>query len=214
MIALIDYQAGNQTSVRRALDHLGLESAVTADLGLLEKAEGLIFPGVGAAGQAMGVLRARGLDRAITGLVAAGRPFLGICLGCQIMLETSEENSARCLGLLPGGNVRFPEGLPDADGQPIRIPHMGWNTVELLRPTALWEGLAADEQFYFVHGYHPVPADESHVLGRSWHGRPFASVLGREGLWAVQFHPEKSGPPGLRLLSNFHRYCREAAHAQ
>jgi glutamine amidotransferase len=91
---------------------------------------------------------------------------------------------------------------------------MGWNTVEPVRRTALWEGIGAGDQFYFVHSYHPVPADGDLVLGRTWHGRLFASVFGREGLWAVQFHPEKSGRPGLKLLSNFHRYCREAAHAQ
>jgi glutamine amidotransferase len=214
MLAIIDYQAGNQTSVRRALDHLGLESLITSDPSDLESAEGLIFPGVGAAGQAMAILRDQGLDLVIASLVGAGRPFLGICLGCQIMLEKSEENSAACLGLLPGGNLKFPEGLPDADGRPIRVPHMGWNTVEIIRRTALWEGLDPSDQFYFVHSYYPAPADEKLVLGRTWHGLEFASVFGREGLWALQFHPEKSGRPGLRILENFYRYCREGRHAQ
>jgi glutamine amidotransferase len=196
------------------LDHLGLESVITDDPAALASAEGLIFPGVGAAGQAMTRLKDLGLDTAIFDLVEAGRPFLGICLGCQIMLEESQENSSKCLGIMPGGNIRFPEGLPDADGRPIRIPHMGWNTVEIIRETVLWEGIRPEDQFYFVHSYHPVPADPKLVLGRTWHGLEFASVFGREGLWAVQFHPEKSGRPGLRLLSNFHRYCREARSAQ
>ena len=212
-IAIIDYQAGNQTSVRRALDHLGLESAITNDPRILREAEGLIFPGVGAAGQAMGILRSLGLDAAIASLVAAGRPFLGICLGCQIMLDRSEENSAECLGILPGANVRFDGSLPDYDGRPIRVPHMGWNSVELVRQTALWEGISPSDQFYFVHSFYPVPADPALDLGRTWHGLEFTSVFGREGLWALQFHPEKSGRPGLKILSNFHRYCREAQHA-
>jgi glutamine amidotransferase len=212
MLAIIDYQAGNQTSVRRALDSLGLESAITDDPKVLERAEGLVFPGVGAAGQAMGILRERGLDKLISELVASGRPFLGICLGCQIMLETSEENSATTLGIIPGKNIRFDDKLKDADGKPIRVPHMGWNTVKLLRPTALWKGLEPEDQFYFVHSYHPVP-EASCALGLTWHGLEFASVFGREGLWALQFHPEKSGPPGLKILQNFHDYCRGGAHA-
>lgn len=213
MLAIIDYQAGNQTSVRRALDHLSLESSITDDPEVLRKAQGLIFPGVGAAGQAMDILRRKGLDKVISELVQAGRPFLGICLGCQIMLETSEENSTATLGVLPGRNIRFNPSLTDADGRPIRIPHMGWNTVELVRQTALWEGLEPGDQFYFVHSYHPVPGPGL-ALGMTWHGREFASVFGREGLWALQFHPEKSGPPGLRILQNFHRFCQGVSNAQ
>jgi glutamine amidotransferase len=212
MLAIIDYQAGNQTSVRRALDHLGIASVVTDDPGELSAAEGLIFPGVGAAGRAMEVLRERGLDRLVTSLVASKRPFLGICLGCQITLESSEENDAKTLGILPGRNIRFDRTLPDADGRPIRIPHMGWNTVKLVRPTALWEGISEDDQFYFVHSYHPVPGPGL-ALGTTWHGLEFASVIGREGLWATQFHPEKSGRPGLRILRNFHAFCQEARDA-
>jgi glutamine amidotransferase len=209
MLAIIDYQAGNQTSVRRAYDHLGIESAVTSDPKILEKAQGLIFPGVGAAGQAMGILREKGLDESISRLIGQGRPFLGICLGCQIMLERSEENRARTLGILPGETVRFDGKLLGEDRRPIRVPHMGWNTVSIVKPTALWEGLSPDDQFYFVHSYHPVPSPEL-AIGLTWHGLDFASVFGREGLWALQFHPEKSGPPGLRILRNFHKYCLEA----
>ncbi|MDR1110940.1 MAG: imidazole glycerol phosphate synthase subunit HisH [Deltaproteobacteria bacterium] len=214
MLAIIDYRAGNQTSVKRALDHLGIPSEIASDPDVLERAEGLIFPGVGAAGQAMRVISSTGLDQAMRRLAAGGRPMLGICLGCQIMLESSEENQTRTLGLLPGRTVRFPDGLDDHDGRPIRVPHMGWNTVRFRKRSPLWAGLRPDDQFYFVHSFYPSPAEEL-VLGLTWHGQDFCSVYGREGLWALQFHPEKSGRPGLAILSNFYRYCREAGnHAQ
>lgn len=210
MIAIIDYQAGNQTSVRRALTSLGLESEITADPGVLERAEGIIFPGVGAAGQAMGLLAETGLDKVIRDL-AGRRPFLGICLGCQIMLEESEEDGGvRTLGIIPGRNFRFDSKLPDESGRPIRVPHMGWNNVRQKQGSPLFEGLSDDDRFYFVHSYYPRPASEF-VLGVTGYGLEFASVFGRDGLWAVQFHPEKSGPPGLRLLNNFVEYCRVRA---
>jgi glutamine amidotransferase len=207
MLAIIDYQAGNQTSVRRALASLGLPAFVTGDPERLAEAEGLIFPGVGAAGQAMGHLKATGLDRALLDL-ARCRPFLGICLGCQIMLEDSDEDGGvATLGLLPGHNRRFDRNRTER-GRPLRIPHMGWNTLRLLRPSPLFEGLRPDDQFYFVHSYYPQPEPEN-VLALTEYGFPFASVFGQDGLWAVQFHPEKSGPPGLRLLANFYDYCRQ-----
>jgi glutamine amidotransferase len=209
MIAIIDYQAGNQTSVFRALNHLGLPSKITSDPKILEQAQGLIFPGVGAAGQAMNLMKKTGLDKTICSLVEKGRPFLGICLGCQIMLEESEENQTKTLGLLPGKNVRFDPSLTDEKGQIIRIPHMGWNTVKLLAPTILWEGLSEDDQFYFVHSFYPKPLSEL-VLGQTHHGLDFAAFFGREGLWALQFHPEKSGPPGLKILKNFYNFSHRS----
>jgi glutamine amidotransferase len=208
MLAIIDYQAGNQTSVRRALSSLGLPALITGDPDRLAEAEGLIFPGVGAAGQAMRHLAATGLDRAILAL-ARRRPFLGICLGCQIMLEDSDEDGGvPALGLLPGHNRRFDRNRMEM-GRPLRVPHMGWNTLTPLNPSPLFAGLRPDDQFYFVHSYYPQPAPDD-VLALTEYGAPFASVLGRDGLWAVQFHPEKSGPPGLRLLANFYEYCRRA----
>jgi glutamine amidotransferase len=213
MLAIIDYQAGNQTSVKRALDHLDLPSTITSDPKVLEKAAGLIFPGVGAAGQAMAHLHEKGLVKVIKNCIAAKKPFLGICLGCQIMLESSEENSTTTLGIFPGTNQRFSESLASYDGQPIRIPHMGWNTVSLTAPNLLWEGLSPQDQFYFVHSYYPCPPSEL-VLGRTWHGLDFASAFGEVGLWALQFHPEKSGPPGLKLLNNFYLFCKESRNAQ
>ncbi|UQZ90894.1 imidazole glycerol phosphate synthase subunit HisH [Deltaproteobacteria bacterium Smac51] len=213
MIAIIDYQAGNQTSVRRALEHLGLESEITADPERLRQATGLIFPGVGAAGQAMGLLTETGLDSTIRELVTAGRPFLGVCLGCQIMLESSEENDTKTLGIISGRNVRFDPAGRDEAGHPIRIPHMGWNNLRPVQETALLSGISEKDQFYFVHSYYPLPAPE-YILGVTRYGVEFSSVFGREGLWAVQFHPEKSGPPGLRLLRNFHEYCVRAERGE
>ncbi|MDR2367195.1 MAG: imidazole glycerol phosphate synthase subunit HisH [Deltaproteobacteria bacterium] len=210
MLAIIDYKAGNQTSVKRALDHLGIPSAITSDRRVLENSIGLIFPGVGAAGQAMGVLDSSGLSDSMRALTGAGKPMLGICLGCQIMLERSEENDAQTLGLLPGETVAFPPNLNDFDGRPIRVPHMGWNTVRFIKRSPLWENLKPTDQFYFVHSFYPNPAPGL-ALGLTWHGQDFCSVYGREGLWALQFHPEKSGAPGLTILENYYRHCRERA---
>ncbi|MDR0550211.1 MAG: imidazole glycerol phosphate synthase subunit HisH [Deltaproteobacteria bacterium] len=213
MIAIIDYEAGNQTSVRRAFDFLRTPAVITSQPRELWAAQGVVFPGVGAAGQAMERLKKTGLDQEIAALVAAGRPFLGVCLGCQIMLERSEENATTTLGLLPGQTVRFDPQTLDQDRQPIRVPHMGWNEVQLVKPTCLWEGIGPLDQFYFVHSYYPAPASDL-TLGLTEHGHKFAAFLGRDGLWAVQFHPEKSGPPGLRLLKNFAAYCQKKAHAE
>ena len=208
MIAIIDYKAGNQTSVQRALASLGIESEISADPTRLKAADGVIFPGVGAAGQAMGLLAETGLDQVICE-IAPQKPFLGICLGCQIMLESSaEDGGIKTLGLLPGRNPRFDQNLQDKDGRTIRIPHMGWNNVRPIKPSPLLEGLSERDQFYFVHSYYPEPKPEL-ILGTTDYGLEFASVFGRDGLWATQFHPEKSGRPGLRLLRNFYDYCRK-----
>lgn len=207
MIAIIDYQAGNQTSVKRALSFLGIESVISDDPARLMEAEGLIFPGVGAAGQAMGLLSSAGLDGLVAEL-AQSKPFLGICLGCQIMLESSEEDGGiTTLGLLPGQNLRFSPELKDESGRAIRIPHMGWNNVRPVKACPILQGISENDQFYFVHSYYPKPAEDL-ILGATDYGLTFASVFGRDGLWATQFHPEKSGPPGLRLLKNFCDYCQ------
>ncbi len=206
MLAILDYKAGNQTSVRRALDHLGIPCSVTADPARIESAAGVIFPGVGAAGQAMNHLRESGLGEVLLRHVAAGRPLLGICLGCQIMMEYSEENETPTLGLTPGRCVRFANDLTDEDGRPLRIPHMGWNTLARRKESPLLAGVPADAAFYFVHSYYVETAPE-HVIASSIYGVEFCAVHGRDGLWAVQFHPEKSGAPGLHLLSNFYAWC-------
>ena len=206
MIAIIDYKAGNQTSVKRALEFLEIEAEITADPARLGEAHGIIFPGVGAAGQAMELLIKTGLAQTICEL-ARIKPFLGICLGCQIMLGSSaEDGDTKTLGIIDGHNPRFKPSFTDENGESIRIPHMGWNSLKKVKDSPLFEGLGDDEQFYFVHSYYPEP-DPKYILGRTSYGVDFASVFGQDGLWAVQFHPEKSGPAGLHLLNNFNKYC-------
>ena len=208
MLAILDYKAGNQTSVRRALDHLGIPCRITADPDVIAGATGIIFPGVGAAGQAMRELTTTGLDKLLANQVAAGKPLLGICVGCQILLEYSPENDTPALGIVPGQCAMFEASLTDENGLPIRIPHMGWNRVSLEKPCPLFNGIEPEAEFYFVHSYYPVP-EPQYVIGVTTYGLTFCSVHGRDGLWAVQFHPEKSGRPGLALLRNFAAYCQE-----
>lgn len=207
MLAILDYKAGNQTSVLRALRSLGIPAEITADPSAILAAEGIIFPGVGAAGQAMNQLNSSGLDKVLHEIVSMNKPLLGICLGCQILLERSEENNTATLGIVPGVCRRFQPEWQDG-GSPIRIPHMGWNTLSIRQSSPLLEGIDADSRFYFVHSYYTEPAPEL-VIATSFYGQQFTSVYGRQGLWAVQFHPEKSGRPGLKLLTNFYRYCQE-----
>jgi imidazole glycerol-phosphate synthase subunit HisH len=203
MIAIIDYRAGNLTSVKRAMDALNRASVITRDPSEVLQAERIIFPGVGAAGKAMADLRALRLDRALQGAFRVGKPILGICLGTQIILERSEENGTDCLGLIRGQVRRFPEPLVDGDGRTLKVPHMGWNRVEFARPHPLFEGIDPESEFYFVHSYYPVPSEAERVLGETDHGIRFPSVLEAGNLVAVQFHPEKSGRAGLRILENF-----------
>jgi len=212
MLAILKYRAGNQTSVRRALDHLGIGCEITDDPRVIARSKGLIFPGVGAAGQAMDDLGATGLDQVIKDQVQAGKPLLGICVGCQILLEYSQENDTRALGIIPGQCVLFNPSWTDEHGEPIRVPHMGWNSIQLQKPCELFENIEPDSEFYFVHSYYPNPKPD-YVIGTTVYGSEFCSVHGAPGLWAVQFHPEKSGRPGLKLLRNFYNYCREAADA-
>jgi glutamine amidotransferase len=212
MLAILEYKAGNQTSVLRALNALGIPGVVTADPALIREAEGLIFPGVGAAGQAMRNLRESGMDVLLREAVAARKPLLGICLGCQILLDSSDENDTCTLGLVAGRCRRFDPGLRDRGGRPIRIPHMGWNGLLHKQPSPLLQGLAHDAQMYFVHSYY-VECPPELTIATSVYGLEFCTVYGRDGLWACQFHPEKSGAHGLRILKNFYTYCTENAHA-
>jgi glutamine amidotransferase len=203
MIAIIDYQAGNLASVERAVKYLGYPGVVTRDRGLIRNAQRIIFPGVGAAGAAMASLRAAGLDRALVEAFEAGRPILGICLGTQIIMGHSAENDTDCLGLLPGEVEAF-EGSPrDEAGRRLKIPQMGWNRVQPVCPHPLLVGIEPQDEFYFVHSYFPRPQAEAHVLATTRYGITFPSVVGYRNLVATQFHLEKSGRPGLRLLTNF-----------
>jgi len=202
MIAIIDYNAGNITSVARALENIGQKYVITDDEKKLASATHVIFPGVGAAGEAMAYLREKKLDSALKNLFASGKPVMGICLGTQIILEHSEENGSACIGLIAGSTRRFPEKL-SFGGQALKIPHMGWNSVALKFAHPVFKDIAKEAEFYFVHSYYPAPADEAVVLGRTDYGIKFCSVLAKDNLVAMQFHPEKSGHPGLQILKNF-----------
>jgi glutamine amidotransferase len=202
MIAIIDYKAGNLTSVARALQNIGESFLITDDIKKLEAASHVIFPGVGAAGDAMVNLRQKKLDSWLKDWISKGRPLMGICLGTQIVLDYSEENNTDCVGLVPGSTKRFPDQLASA-GRALKIPHMGWNNVEFKRSHPVFSGISPDAEFYFVHSYYPDPSDESAVLGVTDYGIKFCSVLAVKNLVAMQFHPEKSGRPGLQILRNF-----------
>src|SRR4030042_2450960 len=212
MIAIIDYKAGNLTSVKRALDFLGQGSVVTSDYSEVVGAERIIFPGVGAAGKAMVDLKRHRLDQAIWEAFGNKRPILGICLGTQIIMEMSQENDTPCLGLIKGGVRRFPDHRADINGKRFKVPHMGWNSVRLRRRHPIFEGVTPDSEFYFVHSYFPVPSLSEMILGETYYGASwFASVLFSNNLAAMQFHPEKSGGPGLKILSNFCKWGGEDA---
>ncbi len=198
MITIVDYKAGNLTSVKRALDHLGLESQISADPQVVCAAQRVIFPGVGAAGAAMRVLKERGLDEALKESYRKGTPILGICIGCQIVLTRSEEGDTHCLDLLPGACVRFRPADPT-----LKIPHMGWNAVSVTQPHPVLAHLRPGDEFYFVHSFYPLPAEAERVFATSDYGGSFPVAIGRDNLFAVQFHAEKSGPLGLKLLQNF-----------
>mgnify|MGYP001140979474 CR=1 FL=1 len=206
MIAIIDYEAGNLTSVERALVHLGVPCRVTADAGEIRAADRVVFPGVGAAAAAMGVLRARGLDAVIRDVIGQKKPFLGICLGAQIMLDHSEEDGGtECLGIIPGNVRRFAH-----EGKGFKIPHMGWNDIRVRRSHPILEGIGDEDRFYFVHSYYLETTDAHDCVAMTDYGVPFVSVMGRGAVFAVQFHPEKSGPQGLRILKNFAAWKGEA----
>jgi imidazole glycerol-phosphate synthase subunit HisH len=202
MIGIIDYNAGNITSVARALQNIGRDFIITDDTRKLEAATHVIFPGVGAAGEAMAYLRQRNLDTWLSGWLKNGKPLLGICLGTQIILDYSEENDTGCIGLVAGTTKRFPKQMAAA-GSALKIPHMGWNSVDFRRGHPVFQDISKDAEFYFVHSYYPSPSDDADVLGTTDYGITFCSVLARNNLVAVQFHPEKSGRPGLQILRNF-----------
>ncbi|MDY6793273.1 MAG: imidazole glycerol phosphate synthase subunit HisH [Thermodesulfobacteriota bacterium] len=203
MIAIIDYDAGNLTSVARAVSHIGFQCRVTSDAGEILKAEHIIFPGVGAAGSAMASLKRTGLDSAINDAFHMGIPILGICLGTQVIMGHSEENDTPCLGIINGLVRAFQPGKATKNGNRLKIPHMGWNRVAINKEHPVLSGIDRDDEFYFVHGFYPEPQNTAHVLGTTNYGVLFASVVGFENLFATQFHLEKSGRPGLRMLENF-----------
>lgn len=197
-VVIIDYDAGNLRSVQRACSEVGILADISSDAAAVRSAERIIFPGVGAAGAAMRSLRKSGLDVALTEAVRGGTPVLGICLGLQISFDYSEENDQRTLGLLPGRVERFRFERRD-----LKIPHMGWNEVRVTRAHPVLEGIEPGDEFYFVHAYYPRPAESEHVYAVTDYEVEFASAVGKGNYFATQFHPEKSGRVGLRLLSRF-----------
>lgn len=199
MIAIIDYRAGNLRSVERALQHLSLECTITNNKEVILGASRVIFPGVGAAGTAMQTIRSLGLDDVIHEVIARKTPFLGICLGTQIILDSSEEDGAQCLGIIPGIVRKFPD-------TGMKIPHMGWNTLQNKIDHPILAGIDANAQFYFVHSYYPEPSRREDIAASTFYGIDFASVIARGNVAATQFHPEKSGRFGLKMLENFSRW--------
>lgn len=189
--------------MRLGLEYLGVECEITSDSARILAAERVIFPGVGAAGAAMENLKATGLADTIKTVVSKGTPFLGICLGTQVIFQFSEEDGGTdCIGLVPGSVRRF----TPSDSM-CKIPQMGWNAVQIAWPHPLFEGIEDSSEFYFVHSYYPAPSDESYTMGiTEYADARFASAIGKRNLFATQFHPERSGRIGLRLLENFSRW--------
>jgi glutamine amidotransferase len=206
VIAILDYKAGNLTSVKRAVDHLGFQCSITNSHDEIRKADKVIFPGVGAAGKSMESLAELGLDKLLHELFDAGVPILGICVGLQVLFEFSEENQTSCLGILPGEVDRFPEKMRSRTGDFLKVPHMGWNAVIFKKGHPVFRDIPVGSEFYFVHSYFPRPAKKQLVAGVTEYGIAFVSAVALRNLVAFQFHPEKSGKPGLQLLDNFCRW--------
>ncbi len=200
MIGIIDYNAGNVKSVERALDALGCEYVRATSPQALDAASKLIFPGVGDAQYAMEQLKKSGFDSFLKDKVSENIPVLGICLGSQIIFDFSEEGDTACLGLIPGTIKHFSSIQKDF---PLKVPHMGWNNLSHCKNHELFTGIDENQSFYFVHSYVIQPADESVILATADYGVAVPAAVGKGSLVAVQFHPEKSGEPGLRLLKNF-----------
>ena len=200
MIAIIDYGMGNLRSVQKAIEAVGYSATVTADPDAIARADKVILPGVGAFADAIAHLRQTGLAEAFTDAVRAGKPCLGVCLGLQLLFDASEEDGEHAgLGLIPGRVVRFPS-------QPgLKIPHMGWNTLEIRRASPLLAGLEAEPAVYFVHSYFARPENRDHIIAESNYPGPFAAMVARDNLIAAQFHPEKSQRVGLTMYANFAR---------
>jgi glutamine amidotransferase len=204
MIAILDYRAGNLRSVAKALEAVGARPVVTDDPAVMARADGLVVPGQGSAVDAMRNLTRLGLVEPIKRFVASGRPFLGVCLGEQVIFESSEEGpGVTCLGLIPGTVRRLPGGQ--------KVPHMGWNSVRFVRPHPLLEGVPSDEYFYFVHSFYVDPTDPAMIVGETDYGVTFASIVAHNNVFATQFHPEKSSGIGLKIYENFVRVVESSA---
>jgi len=207
VIAIVDYKAGNLTSVRLAFEHLGAEVEITDRPEPILAASRVVFPGVGAAQASMDSLRELGLLEPLREVIARGTPFLGICIGMQLLFEHSEEDGGtECIGVFPGDVKRFAPSDPMC-----KIPQIGWNRVGIRHPHRLLDGIEDESEFYFVHSYYPAPSDESVIVGQTDYADVvFTSVAARGNVFATQFHPERSGRIGLRILDNFTRWGGDA----
>jgi len=202
MIAIIDYGAGNIRSIEKALEHVGARVQVTDEPGAVNKAQAIVLPGVGSGGSAMSRMTERGLDDAIRHATQQGKPFLGICLGMQLLADHHAEGEVDGLSLFSGEVRRIPHGP--------KIPHMGWNQVKPQQTAlAIFEDVPQDAYFYFAHSYYVEPQDSQGVAAVTDYGSPFCSAIVTERVWGTQFHPEKSGSVGLQLLKNFLKWIRE-----
>jgi len=207
-IAVVDYGYGNLRSVAKALERCALRVEVTGDPAGVARADAVVLPGAGAFKDAMEGLAARGLDRAVTKAIAAGKPYLGLCLGLQLLFEEGHEHGVtKGFGLFAGRVERFPDRA--ADGSRLRVPHIGWNTVRFEGDHPMLDHLPEREHFYFVHSYRPVPRDPSVVVGWTDYGGEFAAAVARGSIFAVQFHPEKSQRAGHRLLDAYRAWVDE-----
>ncbi|MGI8916194.1 MAG: imidazole glycerol phosphate synthase subunit HisH [Chloroflexota bacterium] len=204
MIAVVDYDAGNLRSISHGLRMAGAQVEVTSDPAVVRAATAVVVPGVGAASDTMASLRSHGLEHVIADTVRGGKPYLGVCMGLQVLMTYSEEGGRHpCLDVFPGVVAKLPGG--------VKVPHMGWNQVLHDGDHPLLDGIPNGANVYFVHSYYAAPTDDACVIGRTEYGIVFPSVLARENLMATQFHPEKSGHWGLLLLRNFVRLAGEAA---
>ena len=207
IIAVVDYGAGNLRSVAKALERSNLEPRVMGDPAAVRGADGVVLPGVGAFADAITNLREKGLDDAVRESIEAGRPYLGLCLGLQVLFEQSDEHGVtQGLGLLPGRVERFAEH--DADGTPLRVPHIGWNRVRFRGSHPMLDNMPAEDCYYFVHSYRAVAARPNDAIGVADYGGDFAAAVATDKLFAVQFHPEKSQGAGRTLLDAYAAWVR------
>ncbi|KEQ11783.1 imidazole glycerol phosphate synthase subunit HisH [Endozoicomonas numazuensis] len=206
-VAVIDYGMGNLHSASKALEHVASSDTrvkVTSDPKVIQQADHVVLPGVGAIRDCMAEIRAKGVDDVVREVVESQRPLLGICVGMQVMLNHSEENGGvDCLGLMPGRVKFFGKGLVDESGEKLKVPHMGWSPVQQHRDHPLWKDIEDNSRFYFVHSYHAHANDDAMAVGRCHYNVDFDVALARDTIFAVQFHPEKSAESGLKLLENF-----------
>lgn len=195
MIVIIDYGLGNLGSVKNALDKLGVESMISKSASIIEKADGLILPGVGAAGEGMKNIKRRGLENVIKQEMTKAKPILAICLGMQLLMSKSEEGNINCLNIVKGTVKKYTVSL--------KVPQIGWNTVKTKKGIKLFEDIPQNSYFYFVHSYYCAPTNKRTSIGETEYGMQFCSAVQINNIYGVQFHPEKSGTNGLRLLQNF-----------